>query len=50
MPILRRIFLRECDAKIARIAGYVNDFCIVLSEKKTRRMGMLFSGSSLEHA
>lgn len=47
MPIVRRIFLRQCHAKIVHIVGYVNDFCMVLPEKKTSRMSMLFCGSSL---
>ncbi len=45
--IVRRIFLRECKLlrnwhKIRRIAGYVTDFALVLSEKKTRNIASYF--------
>lgn len=39
---LRRIFLRECEPKIRRIAGYVIDFWLVLSEKKTSKISSYF--------
>ena len=42
LQIVRRIFLRECRHKIRRIAGYVTDFALVLSEKKTRNIASYF--------
>ncbi len=39
---LRRIFLREHETKIRRIAGYVTDFCLVLSEKKISKISRYF--------
>ena len=42
MTRLRRIFLRECQAKIRRIVGYVTNFCLVLSEEKASKMSGYF--------
>ena len=43
---LRRIFLRVCQAKKTRIAGYVRIFCLVQSEEKASKMYKLFMNRS----
>ncbi len=42
MTRLRRIFLRECQAKIRRIVGCVTNFCLVLSKEKASKMSGYF--------